>query len=92
MDVMNDQLTGFTFDVPESGVIEVSAEIPRMELNAGKYTISVMANAPDQTRHLCRHDNVAYVQIDAAAASGAHMLSVGQWTATELSASGNVRN
>ncbi len=85
MDVMNDQLAGYVVDVPESGLVEVSAQIPRMELNAGKYTISVMANAPDLTRSMCRHDNVAYLQIEAAAASGAHILSVGNWKATALS-------
>jgi lipopolysaccharide transport system ATP-binding protein len=85
MDIMDEQLAGYVVDVPQSGLFEVSADIPRVELNAGKYTISVHVNVPGLTRSLCRHDNVAYLQIEAAAASGAHVLSVGNWNATALS-------
>ena len=79
LDVMSEDLTGFVFDVPPSGRVEVSALIPRLELNAGRYNISVMATTPTMSRALCRHDNAAYLQVEAAAASGAHTLSVGQW-------------
>jgi lipopolysaccharide transport system ATP-binding protein len=84
LDVMTEELTGFAASVPASGRLEVRAALPRLELNSGKYTVSIMVNTPDFTRSLCRHDNAAYLQVDAAAASGAHVLSAGRWTATPI--------
>jgi lipopolysaccharide transport system ATP-binding protein len=81
LDVVNEKLSGFIVDVPPSGVVDVSAELPRTELNGGKYSISVMANTPDYTRALCRHDNVGYLQVNAGTDSGAHVLSIGNWSA-----------
>jgi lipopolysaccharide transport system ATP-binding protein len=84
LDVMTEQLTGFALDVPESGNVEVTATLPKLELNAGKYSVSVMVNTPDFSRSLCRHDNAVYLQVEAAAASGAYVLAPGSWTATPV--------
>lgn len=84
LDVMSDDLRGFSLAVPPSGVVDVSAHVPRVDLNAGKYSVSVMVNLPDYARALCRHDNVSYLQIEAAAASGAHALSVANWSSLEV--------
>jgi lipopolysaccharide transport system ATP-binding protein len=84
LDVMTEALTGFTVDVPESGNVEVTATLPRLELNAGKYSVSIMVNTPDFSRSLCRHDNAVYLQVEAAAASGAYVLAAGIWTATPV--------
>ena len=88
LDVMSEHLKGFSLVVPPSGVVDVMAQVPRVELNAGKYSVSVMVNLPDYARALCRHDNVSYLQVDAAAASGAHALSVGKWSTLEVESAG----
>jgi lipopolysaccharide transport system ATP-binding protein len=80
MDVMSDELAGYAFEFPPSGVIEISATLPRTELNAGKYSLSVIVVSPDYALAYCRHDNAAYIQIDAGSTSGAHILSIGEWT------------
>ena len=82
MDVMTEALTGFDLDFPSSGMVEVTAVIPRLELNGGKYSLSLVAASQDYLRTFCRHDNAAYLQIDAETASGAHILSVATWAAT----------
>ena len=88
MDVMAEELAGYAFDVPPSGVVEVKAVIPRTELNGGKYTLSVIAASLDYAVTYCRHDNAAYVQVDAGSASGAQILSIANWTVTESSTEG----
>lgn len=83
MDIMAEELAGYAFDVPNSGVVEITAVIPRTELNGGKYTLSVIAASPDYSLTYCRHDNAAYIQVDAGSASGAQILSIADWTMTE---------
>lgn len=85
MDIMGEELAGYAFDVPDSGEVEVTAVIPRTELNAGKYTLSVIAASPDYALTYCRHDNAAYVQVEAGSASGAQILSVADWSMSEPS-------
>lgn len=80
LDVMSDDLSGYAVEFPETGSIEVTAVIPRIELNGGKYTVSVIAASRDYSRNYCRHDNAMYLQVNAETASGAHMLSVAGWS------------
>ncbi len=82
MDIMTEQLAGYDFEFPASGLVAVTANIPRVELNGGKYTMSVIIASQDYSRIYCRHDNAAYLQVDTATASGAHLLSVATWSIT----------
>ncbi len=82
MDIMADQLSGFEVEFPASGSLQVTAVIPRVELNGGKYTVSVIASSRDYSRTYCRHDNAAYLQVDAESASGAHLLAIASWRST----------
>jgi len=82
LDVISDDLSGYLVPSSPSGISEVTAYLPRLELNSGKYNLSVIAVNGDQSRVLCRHDNAAYLQVDAATASGAHSLSVAEWAVT----------
>jgi len=85
MDVMAAELAGYAFDIPASGIADVTAVISRTELNGGKYTLSVIASSLDYAITYCRHDNAAYVQVDVSSASGAQILSVANWSVTEPS-------
>ena len=89
MDVMADQLSGHRFDFPGSGRTTVTASVPATELNSGQYSLSVIVSAPDYDRVYCRHDNAAYIQIDASTASGAHVLSIARWNVTDSPATEN---
>ena len=80
MDIMADDLKGYIFSLPTSGEVEISATIPRLELNAGKYMLSIIAISQDQMNVLCRHDNSAFIQVEAATASGAHYLAAADWS------------
>lgn len=88
MDVMANELAGYAFDIPESGMADVTAVVSRTELNGGKYTLSVIAASLDYAVTYCRHDNAAYVQVDAGSTSGAQILSVADWRVTESSIAG----
>jgi hypothetical protein len=79
MDVMNEELAGHPFQFPSTGRTRITATLPRTELNAGQYSLSVIVSAPEYDRVYCRHDNAAYIQIDAGTASGAHVLSIAKW-------------
>ena len=79
LDVMGDDLSGFEVVLPESGIVEVTAVIPRVELNSGKYSISAIVASSDYSRFYCRHDNVGYLQVEVASTSGAHFLTVAGW-------------
>jgi lipopolysaccharide transport system ATP-binding protein len=83
LDIMGKDLCGYSFDVPSSGQLKIRATVPHLDLNSGKYSLSVIASSTDLTRTLCRHDNAAYIQVDAAADSGAHVLSVARWTVVQ---------
>lgn len=82
LDVMAADLAGYRVELPETGEIEVAAAIDRLELNSGKYSLSVIVTSEDRSRVYCRHDNAAFIQVDAAAASGAHVLAVAEWSAS----------
>jgi lipopolysaccharide transport system ATP-binding protein len=86
LDVMSDGLKAFIVRPGEAPLTEVTAAIDRLELNAGRYSISVMSSSVDGSRAYCRHDNVAFVQVTAGAASGAHSLAVGSWAARSVNA------
>ena len=79
IDVMGGDLAGYQFNFPATGSATIQATIPRAELNSGKYSLSVIVTSPDNSRVYCRHDNAAYIQVDASSGSGAHILSVAQW-------------
>jgi lipopolysaccharide transport system ATP-binding protein len=81
LDVMGNGLAGHPVELNGSGRLVVTATIPRTELNSGKYSISVIATSFDYSRMYCRHDNAAYLQVDAASTSGAHFLTIAEWNA-----------
>jgi lipopolysaccharide transport system ATP-binding protein len=80
LDIMTAELAGFRVAVQPVGEIEVTAAIPRLELNSGKYSLSVIVISEDQAKVYCRHDNAAFIQVEAAAASGAHVLAAAEWS------------
>ena len=84
MEIMDHDLAGYRFEVPEEGIVEVSADVAMTGLNAGKYSLSVISATSDYSRVMCRHDNAAYVQVEAGSPSGAHVLSVAEWAAKEV--------
>jgi lipopolysaccharide transport system ATP-binding protein len=79
MDVMGEGLKGHEFQLMDGGSADISVSVPSVQLNAGKYAVSVHAISEDQSRSLCRYDNAAYVHVEAATASGAYLLTVGEW-------------
>ena len=80
LDIMTTELAGFRVEFPVTGEIEVTAVIPQLGLNTGKYSLSVIVIAEDQGKVYCRHDNAAFIQVEAAAASGAHVLAAAEWS------------
>jgi lipopolysaccharide transport system ATP-binding protein len=87
VDVMSEGLKAFAVDVPDSRIVDVQAAVKRLELNAGRYTVSIMCNSIDGSRSYCRYDNAATLQVEAGAASGAHILTVGEWSSQPVEAS-----
>ncbi len=80
LDVLAGNLEGTYIDLTESRLMQVTAFVSQTELNGGKYTLSVIAEARDHARTYCRHDNAAYLQVDAETTSGAHSLTVADWS------------
>jgi hypothetical protein len=79
MDVMDPHLKAYPFDIPESRGATVTCQIDSLNLNAGKYSMSVIVLSDDLQRTLCQYDNISYVQITAASTSGAHVLAIAKW-------------
>ena len=79
LELMGDQLIGYEFALSGSDSVEISATMPAVQLNAGKYSLSVISTSPDYSRLYCRHDNAAHLQVEAGSPSGAHVLQVADW-------------
>jgi lipopolysaccharide transport system ATP-binding protein len=84
LDIMGENFTGFEFAANGSRTVKVSATVGPVQINGGKYSLSVIATSEDHSKVLCRHDNAAYVRVTAATASGAHVLSVADWSSEIL--------
>jgi len=80
IDIMGEDLLGFHFNVPLGGKVVVEARIGRLELNSGKYSLSIIVNCENQRRTYCQYDNAAFIQIDAATDSGANVLPSACWS------------
>lgn len=79
LELMGDGLEGHLFDSSRKS-IDVTAMVSQLELNSGKYSLSVIIVSADYGQLLCRHDNVAYLQVDAKAPSGAYAITVADWS------------
>ena len=84
LDIMAADLAAHPFAVPPSGALHVSALVHKLELGPGKYSLSVIALSQDLAKVFCRHDNAAFLQVSAASASGAQVLTVAEWTTTPV--------
>jgi lipopolysaccharide transport system ATP-binding protein len=86
LDIVTNELNGFVVGGASDGHLAVTAVLRKIELNAGKYSLSVIVVSEDMSRVLCRHDNAAFVQIVAASASGAYSLAVAEWAKAPVTA------
>ncbi|MFM7168037.1 MAG: polysaccharide ABC transporter ATP-binding protein [Planctomycetaceae bacterium] len=84
LDVMGRDLTGFSFSTGSSGCASICARLPRLLLNAGKYSVSVIVLSED-LKVLCRHDKALSVNVVAACASGASMILPAEWSVRNAS-------
>jgi lipopolysaccharide transport system ATP-binding protein len=84
LDIVSSELNGFPFETPDTGPIDVGAVISALALNAGKYSLSVIAVSMDNMTVFFRHDNAAFLQVDAASGSGASMLATAQWHVSSI--------
>jgi lipopolysaccharide transport system ATP-binding protein len=84
MDVMGNELMGFPFQAQPDGRVALRAVLPKLLLNAGKYTVSVIVLSSD-LKVLCRHDKTLSVTIVAACASGASMILPAEWSVRNAS-------
>lgn len=78
-EILTQQLMGFQFSFPASGEIDISADVPQINTTNGKYSLSVTVTNSDHSRILCRVDNAAFLRVEAATPSGAHVISVADW-------------
>jgi len=78
MDVMTDQLMAFPFEVESSSEALIMARLSRVNLNAGKYNLSVIVLSEDM-KVLCRHDGAVAVNVTAHCASGANVILAADW-------------
>lgn len=79
LDVMGPDLMGFGFAVPSGQeVAVVRVRIPRLLLNAGKYSVTAIVLSED-LRVFCRHDQALELTVVAACASGASMILPAVW-------------
>ena len=79
MDVMTESLQGFRFVADSGGQALIKVRLPALNLNAGKYNLSVIVLSDDQ-KVLCRHDGAMAVNVTAHCSSGAHVLVAADWS------------
>ena len=82
LDIMDEDLHGFRFDVPPDGMYTASCDVDSIPLSAGRYTLSVIVLETVNDKVLRRHDNVAILNVRADCSSGAHSLLSGDWSAS----------
>ena len=80
MDVMTEDLLSFPFDVDRNGQALIKARLPKVNLNTGKYNVSVIVLSKN-LKVLCRHDGAVAVNVTANCASGASVILAADWTA-----------
>jgi lipopolysaccharide transport system ATP-binding protein len=78
LEIMNDDLSGFPLEFGGNPV-DVIASVEKIDLNAGKYAMTVIIVSEDYAEVMCRHDNAGYLQMEAASPSGAHAVVAGKW-------------
>lgn len=79
MDVMDQELSGFLVDAQGREVVTVEAHIPTLDLNSGKYMLSLHLNSADLKETHLRHDSFAFFVVGAPAASSAITLKRANW-------------
>jgi lipopolysaccharide transport system ATP-binding protein len=78
MDVMTDELLSFPFNVDNNSQAIIRARLPKVNLNAGKYNLSVIVLSRE-LKVLCRHDGAVAVNVTAHCASGANVILAAEW-------------
>ena len=78
MDVMTDELLSFPFNVDNNSQAIIRARLPKVNLNAGKYNLSVIVLS-SELKVLCRHDGAVAVNVTAHCASGANVILAADW-------------
>jgi lipopolysaccharide transport system ATP-binding protein len=86
MEFMTSSLSGFQFEFDDAGSATIQARVNRLELGPGKYAVSIVITNDDHSRVYCRHDNLAFVNIEADSPSGAAVLAVADWNTIPTSA------
>jgi lipopolysaccharide transport system ATP-binding protein len=81
MDIMDDDLQAFRFQTQDDGRATIHVRLQGVNLNAGKYNLTVIVLS-DDGRLLCRHDGAVALNIAAHCASGAHVVHVADWSAS----------
>lgn len=79
MELMTRELLGYPFKPPSSGDIEITAHVPKSELNSGRYSLSVIVTDEAHTCILCNYTNAAFLRVDGNSPSGAHVISIAEW-------------
>jgi lipopolysaccharide transport system ATP-binding protein len=79
LEVMANDLNGYGVSLSDRFDTDVVARVPNINLNAGKYSVTVIVMSDDNGRVLCRHDNAAFLEVETGSPSGAHVISVADW-------------
>ena len=82
LDIMDEGLQGHFLEVSANVQHTASCLVDSVPLSAGRYTLSVIILETEQDKVLCRHDNVAILNVRADCSSGAHSLVTAHWQQT----------
>lgn len=79
MDILDPDFLGQSIKKNGKNETNVTVTIPKIPLNAGKHTISVIVNSSDLSKTYCRHDKAGIINMSAHSPSGAHILMPVDW-------------
>lgn len=79
VDIMCEEFNGQPVQTNGQGEVVISVDINNLELNGGKYAISVHLNSMDFSQSYCRHDNVAFLNVKSVASTHALVLKPCSW-------------
>lgn len=79
MDVIGPDSAGFLLAPDPTGVHELEAVIPKLMLNGGRHTLTVVVTEPDASVVHCRHDNAGIVGMGVHFLSGANLIVPAEW-------------
>ena len=84
LDLVADTMTNYMIEMNGRGWCDVEAVLDRVQLNTGRYTMTIQVMDESMIRIHGRADNVGRIVVKAPYPTGANQIAVGRWTVSPV--------